>query len=104
VVVALVLGGVWGLTGYLLLWGHTPLVVYPAFVASPGGTLLLLPVRVVLVAIRLVEEQVVAHRFEFAANNAWIGLAAAAVGAAVALIAFVLVREVVRRVHHPAGS
>jgi hypothetical protein len=104
VMVALVVGALWGMAGYLLLWGHTPVVVYRDFVVSPGGTLLLLPVRLVLATIRFVEEQVVEHPFEFAANNGWIGVAAATVGAALAVVAFVLVRAVFRRVRQPAGS
>ncbi len=92
-----VAGALWGLVGYAALWGHTPFTVHRSFVVSPLGTVVLLPVRVVLWAIRFVEERV-GHPFEFASRNGWIGLAAAIVGAAIAVGAFVAVRALARRV------
>jgi hypothetical protein len=84
-------GAVWGLGGYALLWGHTPLVVHRPFVESVGGTLLLLPVRVVLWVIHGLERAAGAP-FDFAANNWWIGLSAAVVGAAVIVVLISVVR------------
>jgi hypothetical protein len=97
-VAATVAGAMWGVAGYAALWGYTPLTVHRSFVVSPLGTVLLLPVRVVLWAIRFLEERVVGHPFELASGHGWIGVAAAAVGAGVAAISFVVVGAVVRRV------
>lgn len=91
------LGAAWGAAGYALLWGHTPVTIHRTFVVSPLGTLLLLPVRVVLASIRLVEEHVVGHAFQFAERNGWIGLVAAAVGSLMAAAVFLAVRGLVRR-------
>jgi hypothetical protein len=94
--VAVSLGGAWGLAGYALLWGLTPIVLHRAFVVSPLGTLLLLPVRGVLLAIRLVEERIAGRPFQLADNHGWIALAAAAAGAVMACAVFVAVRGAVR--------
>jgi hypothetical protein len=102
--VAAGLGAAWGLAGYALLWGHTPIMPTRSFVVSPAGTLLLLPVRIVLWGIRLVEERIVGHAFDFSRTNAWIGLAAGAVGAALVLLAFLSVRALVRRLRARAAS
>lgn len=101
VVVAMSLGAAWGAAGYALLWGHTPVTVHRTFVVSPLGTLLLLPVRAVLASIRVVEEHVVGHPFQFADRNGWIGLVAAAVGSLIAATAFLAVRGLVRRAGPP---
>lgn len=98
VAAATVAGAMWGVAGYAALWGYTPFTVHRSFVVSTLGTALLLPVRLVLWAIRFVEERVVGHPFELASGHGWIGAAAAAVGAGVAAISFVVVRAVVRRV------
>ena len=82
--IAAISGALWGLVGYALLWGHTPLVIHPTFVESSLGTLLLLPVRVVLWAIHWLE-RAAGGPFDFSENNWWIGLAAAAIGAAIAV-------------------
>ncbi|HEX2031332.1 MAG TPA: hypothetical protein VHL78_08040 [Actinomycetota bacterium] len=96
-------GAVWGLAGYLVLWGHTPLVVHRPFVLSALGTVLLLPVRLVLWGIRVVEERVVGHPFDFSRSSEWIGLLAAAVGAGVAVAGVVAVRLTLRRVRTAAA-
>lgn len=90
------LGALWGLFGYAVLWGHTPLTVHRPFVLSVLGTILLLPVRLVLLGIRLVEERVAGHPFDFSANHAWIGALAGVVGAAIAVVVVVAVRVTAR--------
>jgi hypothetical protein len=83
--IAAVVGAIWGLVGYALLWGYTPVVIHPTFVASLPGTVLLFPVRVVLWIIHGVE-RAAGGPFDFSENNWWIGLAAAAVGAVTVLV------------------
>ena len=67
------------------------------FVDSNRGLALLLPVRLVLEAIRLVEQHVAGHPFDFSHNHGWIGFAAAATGAALLAIPAFLVTAVGRR-------
>jgi hypothetical protein len=90
-------GGLWGLAGYAVLWGHTPVVVHRSFVVGWIGTVLLFPVRMVLWGIRFVEEHVVGRPFDFSQNNAWIGALAGLVGATLVVTGFLVVREVGRR-------
>jgi len=82
---AAVAGAIWGLGGYALLWGHTPIVIHRAFVESLPGTLLLLPVRLVLWAIHGLE-RAAGRPFDLVDNNWWIGVAAAVVGSGVFLV------------------
>lgn len=89
-------GALWGLGGYAALWGLTPVVVHRSFVVSAAGTAALLPVRLVLWGIRGVEG-LVGRPFELASRTEWIGLLAAAVGAALATSTFVLARGTMRR-------
>lgn len=102
--VAASIGALWGAAGYLVLWGHLDIVVSRRFVVGPVGTLLLLPVRTVIRGIRLVEEHIARRTFDLSTNNAWIGFAAAAVGALIALVAYLLARVLVRRIRKPAVS
>ena len=95
--VAAAVGAAWGLLGYALLWGHTPFVVHRPFVVSLAGTILLLPVRVVLWGIRAAERSA-GHAFDFSQRNAWIGALAGAVGAALAVGATAAVVALSRRV------
>jgi hypothetical protein len=95
--VAGVAGGVWGLLGYALLWGHTPFFIHRPFVVSLPGTLLLLPVRIVLWGIHVVEG-VAGHPFDFSRRNGWIGALAAAVGAGLAVAVAAAVRFGLRRI------
>ena len=60
------------------------------------GTLLLLPVRLVLWGIHGVE-RAVARTFDFSANSGWIAVLAAGVGAGIVLLGLAAVR-VARRV------
>jgi hypothetical protein len=103
VVVAASLGAAWGLAGYALLWGSSPIVIQRSFVVSPVGTVLLLPVRAVLATIRLVEDHLMGRPFELGDAHGWIGVAAAAVGAALAMAGFLAVRAVAR-FRHGEGS
>ena len=89
-------GAVWGLAGYALLWGSTPIVVHRPFVVSAVGTIVLLPVRAVLAAIHFLEGRA-GRPFELSTSHGWIGLAAAATGAAIVLLAYVLVGAAARR-------
>jgi len=101
--VSAVLGAVWGVSGYALLWGHTPLVVHRPFVESMGGTLLLLPVRVVLWIIHGLERAAGAP-FDFSSNNWWIGASAAAIGAATVVAVVWVVRRSARLVRRPGSG
>jgi energy-converting hydrogenase Eha subunit A len=106
VAVAASLGALWGLLGYALLWGLTPVVVHRTFVVSFPGTVALLPVRIVLAGIRLVEERLFGRPLQLAENNEWIGILSAAVGAGIASIAFLGIRVVARRLRperQPSG-
>ena len=95
---AAVTGSVWGLGGYLVLWGHTPLVVHRPFVVSGLGTVVLFPVRTVLWGIRLVEERIVGRSFDFSGSSEWIGAVSGAIGAAVLVLVALSVRAATRRV------
>jgi hypothetical protein len=95
--VAAIVGALWGLAGYAVLWGHTPLVVHRTFVVSVPGTLLLLPVRIVLWGIRSVES-LAGGPFDFSRNNGWIGLLSAAVGATIVVLGYLIARTTVRAV------
>jgi hypothetical protein len=89
-------GAAWGFISYLVLWGYTPIVVTEQFVVSLPGLVLLLPARLVLESIHLVEQRVVHHPFDFSNTNGWIGYAAAAAGAAIAWLAGTLLAAVAR--------
>jgi hypothetical protein len=85
-------GAVWGLAGYALLWGYTPIVIQRPFVVSALGTALLLPVRIVLGMIRLVEDHLAGAPFDFSRNHGWIGALAGLVGASLVGLAAVAFR------------
>lgn len=95
---AAAIGGIWGVMGYLILWGHTPFEAHHRFVASPLGTLVFLPVRAVLFSIRFVEQHIVRHGFEFQQNNWWIGAVATVLGATIAVLLWLVTHAAVRRV------
>ena len=94
---AAAIGAVWGLLGYGLLWGLTPVMVHRTFVVSVPGTILLLPVRVVLWAIHVAED-LTSGPFDFSRNHGWIGVLAGVVGAGIVAAGSLVTRAVVRRV------
>jgi hypothetical protein len=89
------LGAVWGFLGYTVIWQGVPFGVNRRFVESVVGTLVLFPVRTVLWGIHT-GERFAGRSFDFADENRWIGVAAALIGGAIAVIAFVAVRTAVR--------
>lgn len=88
-------GALWGFLGYTVLWQGVPFGVNRRFVESVAGTLVLLPVRTVLWGVHL-GERMAGRPFDFADDNWWIGVAAALVGGAIAVLAFVAIRSVAR--------
>lgn len=102
--VSAALGGLWGLLGYAVLWGHVPLLhANRRFVASTLGTVVFFPVRVVLRAIRFAEQDLAGRTFDLSSNNWWIGLTAAALGALLAVGAFLLGRWLAGRLFRARG-
>lgn len=94
ILVAAAIGAAWGFAGYVLLWGYTPIVIQRPFVLSAIGTIVLLPVRIVLWAIHGLE-RAVEHPFDFSTNNWWIGVAAAIVAASMVALVIWVVRAVI---------
>lgn len=101
--IAAVVGLVWGLAGYAVLWGHTSIVVHRSFVVSPLGTILLLPVRLVLSGIHAVE-RAAGGPFDFSGNNWWIGMVSGLVGAALTALVVVGARVVPRAFRGSRGE
>jgi hypothetical protein len=98
------IGVLWGALCYSVLWEGTPFAVDRAFVEGAAGTLALLPARLVLWAIRWVE-LATGRTFDLADNHLWIGFVASGVGAAIAVVVFLAVRAIVRRLRgKPQGS
>lgn len=94
---AAAVGSFWGLATYGILWEGTPVEVSRAFVASPLGTLLLLPARLVIWAI-LGTETLLGRAFDLSTSYVWIAPAAMLVGAALgagvtAIVAALLARS-----------
>jgi hypothetical protein len=90
------LGAAWGAVAYAIMWGYTSIVVTRNFVDSLPGLASLLPVRVVLYSIHILEG-LAGHPFDFSRNHGWIGLVAATSGALMLMLPFLLVRGAVRR-------
>lgn len=101
--VAVAVGAGWGFASYLLLWGYTPFVVHRSFVVSVVGTVLLLPVRIVLWAIHELERSA-GRPFDLSENNWWIGVVAAVLGGGIVGLLAWLVRLVARTRNDQAGS
>ncbi len=89
-------GGLWGLVGYTALWQGTPFSVDRRFVGSVLGTVILLPIRLVLWGIRGAEV-LTGRTYSFPDATWWIGLVASALGAGIAVGGFLAARSVVRR-------
>jgi hypothetical protein len=96
VAIATGIGGVWGAVCYSILWEGSPVAVDRRFVQSAPGTLMLLPARIVLWAIRRVE-LLAGRTFDFSSNHLWIGLLTSVVGAALAVGGYLLGRMLIRR-------
>ncbi len=94
--IALAFGGLWGALGYAILWEGVPFEVHRPFVQSARGTIVLLPARAVLWAIHAAEG-VAGRPFELSSTHGWIGVTAAALGAAAAGASWVIGRRIVRR-------
>lgn len=92
---ALGAGALWGALGYSVLWEGTPFEVSRSYVEGALGTLLLLPVRLVLWAIRWVE-LLTDRTFDFSDNHLWIGVVACAVGALLVVTVFLGVQALWR--------
>ena len=95
---ATALGALWGAGGYAILWGYTPVVATRSCVDSAAGLASLLPIRIVLEGIHLVEAHVAGHPFDFSRNHDWIGFLAAAVGALLLLAPAAVVVRLRRRI------
>lgn len=87
-------GTLWGLVGYTILWEGEPVQVNRAFVESAVGVLLLLPVRLVIWSIHLAEG-LAGRTFDLSRSYLWIGFVASAVGAAIAVVGFLLARRLI---------
>lgn len=103
VAVAAGLGGFWGLVGYTILWEGAPIAVDRAFTASAAGTLLLLPVRLVIWAIELAESAA-GRSFDLSRTHQWIAFAASVLGAGMAVAALIGARALLRRTGRGARS
>ena len=86
----------WLLLAFTVLWGYTSIQVTRPFVQSVPGSLVLLPVRTVLVAIHMVEDHLVERPFDLSANHDWIGFVSAAVGALITTAVYLLIRAATR--------
>jgi hypothetical protein len=89
------IGAVWGFFGYTVLWQGVPFGVNRRFVESLVGALVLLPVRAVLWGVHI-GERFAGRSFDFADDHWWIGVGAAAIGGAIVVLAFVVVRTAAR--------
>jgi hypothetical protein len=82
------IGALWGLVAYRILWGDTSIVITRRFVDSAPGLAALLPVRIVLFAIHVIEDHVIGHPLQLPTNHGWIGAASALAGATLGLAAY----------------
>jgi hypothetical protein len=98
------LGALWGAATYEVLWGYTSIVVTRRFVDSVAGLATLLPARIVLYGIHVVEDRIAGHPFAFSRSDRWIGFVITAVGAILLVAAFLLARAVVGVVRRSFGG
>jgi hypothetical protein len=98
-----VLGGLWGAATYEVLWGYTSIVVTRRSVDSLAGLATLLPARIVLYGIHVVEDRIAGHPFAFSGGDRWIGFVITAVGASLMVMAFLMARAVVRVIRRTSG-
>jgi hypothetical protein len=110
IAVAAGFGAIWGAVAFAVLWGYTSIQVTRPFVESVAGLVTLLPVRIVLYGIHVLEARA-GRSFHLASNHEWIGFVSAAVGAAIVALAFAAGRALIRaghrrlrRTHHPGGG
>jgi hypothetical protein len=92
------LGAVWGAVAFAVLWGYTSIQVTRPFVQSLPGLVSLLPVRLVLFGIHLVEDHVVGRPLQLSANHEWIGFVSAAVGALLTTAGYLATRWLMRSI------
>ncbi len=90
--IAAFLGAAWGVASYLVLWGYTSIQVTRSFVDSPRGLVLLMPARLVLWGVHLVESRIAGSSFDFSRNHAWIGILSTMAGVALVLLPLLLFR------------
>lgn len=95
VLAAIAGGALWGAMGYAVLWGLSPIVVQRRFVVSVLGTMVFLPVRLVLWGLRWIEAAL-GRPFEFAHSSWWIGAIAAALGAVIGVTLVISGRGLIR--------
>jgi hypothetical protein len=89
--VAAGVGLLWGAFCYSILWDGTPFAVDRPFVESVGGTLLLLPARLVLWAVHGLE--IASGRAFDLSRTTWVlGFATAVAGLALGVLAVLAVR------------
>jgi hypothetical protein len=84
-------GLLWGAFCYSVLWEGTPFAVDLRFVESVGGSLLLLPARLVLWGVRGAE-MATGRTFELAASTWILGAATAVVGLLIGVLAVLAAR------------
>jgi hypothetical protein len=84
-------GMLWGAFCYSVLWEGTPFGVDLRFVESVGGTLLLLPARLVLWAVRAAEI-LTGRTFDLSSSTWILGVATAAVGLSTGVLVVLAVR------------
>jgi hypothetical protein len=86
-------GVLWGAFSYSVLWEGTPVAVDRRFVESVGGTILLLPARLVLWAIQAAE--LLAGRTFALADSTWIfGAGSFLTGLALGVLVVLAIRGV----------
>lgn len=91
-------GLLWGAFCFSVLWEGTPFAVDLRFVESVGGSLLLLPARLVLWGVRAAETAT-GRTFELADSTWILGAATAVTGLSIGVLAVVAVRGAASLAH-----